>query len=130
MLSNHNLARSLSDAALGELHRQLDYKVKRRGGTLIRVDRWAPSSKRCSSCGAILEQLALSVRPRTCPICHSEHDRDINAARNLLTIGLGETEFTRGDLRVQDWPEPIRCARLNRESAQRPASGTDRSRVT
>ena len=131
MLSNHNLACSLSDAAFRDLHRQPDNKVKRRGGgTLIRVDSWAPSSKRCSSCEAVLEQLALSVRSWTCPICHSDHDRDINAARNLLTICLGETEFTRWDLRVQDWPEPIRCARLNRESAQRPASGMDHSRVT
>lgn len=99
MLKNHKLARSLSDAAMSELHRQISYKVTRRGGTVIRVDRWAPTSKVCSSCGHCMEQMALSVRFWTCPACASEHDRDVNAALNLLALGRGTALDARGDRR-------------------------------
>lgn len=99
MLKNHKLARSLSDAAMSELHRQIDYKVARRGGTVIRVDQWAPTSKVCSGCGYRMDQMPLSVRSWTCTECASEHDRDVNAARNLLALGRGAAEVTRGDKR-------------------------------
>jgi putative transposase len=125
MLSNHHLARSLSNASLGELHRQIDYKVKQRGGTVIRVDQWEPTSKRCSNptCGAVTDTLPLSVRSWICPSCGSEHDRDVNSARNMLAIGLGTAEFTRGDWRVRERVTPYRYARWNRESTQSPAGG-------
>jgi putative transposase len=89
LLKNHNLARSLSDAAMSELHRQINYKVARRGGTVIRVDRWAPTSKVCSGCGHRRGEMPLSVRSWTCPDCGSEHDRDVNAAKNVLALGRG-----------------------------------------
>jgi len=98
MVKNHHLARSLSDAAMAELHRQIDYKVARRGGTVIRVDRWAPTSKVCSGCGHRRGEMPLSVRSWTCPECGSEHDRDVNAARNVLALGRG-TASMRGDER-------------------------------
>jgi putative transposase len=98
MLKNHSLARSLSDAAMSELHRQIQYKAARRGGTVIRVDRWAPTSKVCSGCGHHVGEMPLSVRSWTCTECGSEHDRDVNAARNLLALGRG-TALTRGDKR-------------------------------
>jgi putative transposase len=98
LLKNHNLARSLSDAAMSELHRQINYKVARRGGTAIRVDRWAPTSKVCSGCGHRTGDMPLSVRSWTCPGCGSEHDRDVNAARNVLALGRG-TASMRGDER-------------------------------
>ena len=87
MLKNHNIARSLSDAAMSELHRQINYKVARRGGTVIRVDRWAPTSKVCSGCGHRRDDMPLSVRSWTCAECGSEHDRDVNAAKNVLALG-------------------------------------------
>jgi putative transposase len=89
MVKNHNLARSLNDAAMSELHRQIGYKVARRGGTVIRVDRWAPTSKVCSGCGHRRDDMPLSVRSWTCPECGSEHDRDVNAAKNVLALGRG-----------------------------------------
>ena len=125
MFANHALARALSNASMSELHRQIDYKVQQRGGTVILVDPWEPTSKRCSNrgCGAVLDTLPLSVRSWICPSCGTPHDRDVNAARNILAVGLGKPEFTRGDWRVQERVTPFRCARLNRESTQSPASG-------
>jgi putative transposase len=88
MTRNRRLALSLADGALAELHRQLEYKSAWYGRTFVRVGRFFPSTKRCSTCGHVLEQLALSAREWTCPECGSAHDRDINAARNLLAEGL------------------------------------------
>lgn len=88
MLRNRRLARALSDAALGEVRRMLAYKAEWHGRELVVVDRWYPSSKTCSGCGHVLESLALSVREWTCPACGAIHDRDRNAALNLLREGL------------------------------------------
>jgi putative transposase len=89
MLKNRKLARSLADAAMSELHRQIDYKVARRGGTVVRVSQWAPTSKTCSACGHCAEELPLSIRSWTCAECGAKLDRDINAARNILNLGRG-----------------------------------------
>jgi putative transposase len=97
MLKNHTFARALADASLGELHKQIQYKAARRGGTVIRVGRFEPTSKVCSDCGHYMSSMLLSVRSWTCPGCGSEHDRDVNAARNVLAIARGAGEFTRGD---------------------------------
>ena len=87
MVKNHSLAQSISDAAWSELIRQLDYKCKWYGRTLVKIDRWFPSSKRCGNCGHIVESLPLDIREWDCPKCGAHHDRDINAARNLLAAG-------------------------------------------
>ena len=87
MVRNHKLAFSTSDAAWGEVVRQLDYKCKWYGRTLVKINQWFPSSKRCGSCGCIVESLPLNVREWDCPNCGVHHDRDINAARNLLAVG-------------------------------------------
>ncbi|PWR10679.1 transposase [Micromonospora sicca] len=89
MLQNHSLARAISDAAWSELRGMLEYKAQWYGRTVITVDRWFPSSKLCSACGALQQSLPLSVRQWTCP-CGAVHDRDINAARNILAAGLAE----------------------------------------
>ena len=85
MLKNHHLARSLSDAALGEIHRQLRYKMKWAGGEILEADRFYPSSKRCSKCGHVKSELSLSERTYHCenPECGQVIDRDLNAALNL-----------------------------------------------
>lgn len=87
MVKNRKLARSISDAAWGEFVRQLDYKSKWYGRNLVKIDRWFPSSKRCSSCGHIVEKLPLNIREWDCPSCGSHHDRDINASINILAAG-------------------------------------------
>jgi putative transposase len=90
LIRNHTLAKAISDAGWGELVRQLEYKAAWYGRTLVQIDRWYPSSKRCHACGYIYEALTLDVRQWTCPNpqCGMRHDRDINAARNILAVGL------------------------------------------
>jgi putative transposase len=88
MVKNHKLARAISDANWGELVRQLTYKAEWYGRDLIKIDRWFPSSKRCSSCGHITEKMPLNVREWDCPQCGTHHDRDINASINILAAGL------------------------------------------
>jgi putative transposase len=88
MVKNRNLALSISDASWGELVRQLEYKCDWYGRTLVKIDRWFPSSKRCAECGHIVEKLPLNVREWECPKCGTPHDRDINAANNILAAGL------------------------------------------
>jgi putative transposase len=88
MLKNHKLANAISDASWGELIRQLTYKCEWYGRELIKIDRWFPSSKRCGSCGHVVDKLPLNIREWECGVCHTKHDRDINASRNILAAGL------------------------------------------
>ncbi|NMG56225.1 IS200/IS605 family element RNA-guided endonuclease TnpB [Aromatoleum aromaticum] len=88
MQKNRHLAKSISDASWSEFVRQLEYKAQWYGRTLVGIDRWYPSSKRCSDCGHTVSKLALNVREWVCPECGTIHDRDINAARNVLAAGL------------------------------------------
>jgi putative transposase len=87
MLGNHSLARAIGDAAWSELRRMLQYKCAWYGRDLVVVNRWLPSSKSCSTCGHLTDQLALSVRNWPCQRCGSWHDRDVNAAKNILAAG-------------------------------------------
>jgi putative transposase len=86
MLKNHKLAGALSDASLGEILRQLGYKSKWCGVDLRRADRFYPSSKQCSKCGAVKEALSLRERTYTCECCGLSIDRDLNAALNLKNL--------------------------------------------
>ena len=88
MVRNHKLALSISDASWGELIRQLAYKCEWYGRELVKIDRWFPSSKRCGSCGHVVDKLPLNVREWECPKCGANHDRDINASKNILAAGL------------------------------------------
>jgi putative transposase len=90
MLCNHRLARAISDAAWSELRSMLEYKAAWYGRTVVAVDRWYPSSKTCSTCGRINPTMPLATRSWTCPGCGTTHDRDVNAARNILAAGLAE----------------------------------------
>ena len=86
MMKNCRLARKIGEACWGEICRQLVYKTELAGGTLVRMDRWYPSTKTCSTCGHKLDELPLSVRCWTCPACGVEHDRDVNAALNMKHV--------------------------------------------
>jgi putative transposase len=88
MVKNHKLALAISDSGWSELIRQLDYKCRWYGRTLVAIDRWFPSSKRCSSCGHIVDKMPLNIREWTCPKCGCNHDRDVNASKNILAAGL------------------------------------------
>ena len=88
MVRNRKLARVISDAGWGELFRQLEYKSTWYGRDFVKIDRFHPSSKTCACCGHVLDRLPLGVRHWTCPACKAEHDRDVNAAKNILAAGL------------------------------------------
>ena len=90
MVKNHSLARAISDAAWRELRSMLEYKTAWYGRNLVVVDRWFPSSKLCSTCGTLQERMPLNVRTWTCD-CGTTHDRDVNAARNILAAGRAVT---------------------------------------
>ncbi|MFC8616193.1 RNA-guided endonuclease InsQ/TnpB family protein [Micromonospora purpureochromogenes] len=108
MLRNHTLARAISDAAWSALRYMIEYKAAWYGRQVIVVDRWYPSSKTCSACGWLNKDVPLAVRTWTCPDCGAVHDRDVNAARNILAAGLAERRNACGadvgpqDIRVRE----------------------------
>ncbi|MEV4077453.1 RNA-guided endonuclease InsQ/TnpB family protein [Nonomuraea fuscirosea] len=88
-LARTKLAKSVHDAGWGQFTAMLAYKAARYGRTLVRIDRWFPSSKLCSACGSVTESMPLNARSWTCP-CGAAHDRDVNAAINILAAGRAE----------------------------------------
>jgi putative transposase len=123
MVRNRQLARAISDCGWGEFRRQLAYKCERYGRELVVIDRWYPSSKTCSACGHLLAELSLSTRTWQCPSCRARHDRDVNAAKNILAAGRAVTRGSPGDA----------CGvgvRLQGTSLQRPAVKQEPQPVT
>ena len=88
MIRNPTLAKHIADASWGEFVRQLAYKAEWAGRSMVAIDQFFASSKRCSCCGYTLSKLPLSVRDWECPECGTHHDRDHNAAKNILAAGL------------------------------------------
>ena len=86
LLKNHHIAKQLADAGLGEFLRQLEYKAEWYGSKVVEADPFFPSTKRCSSCGAVKDEMPLSERTYKCESCGFEADRDLNAALNLKTV--------------------------------------------
>lgn len=107
MLRNHRLAESIAEMNFGEFRRMLEYKAKWYNRKIVFVDKFYPSSKTCSHCGYKYKDLTLSIREWTCPECGTTHDRDVNAAVNILhegmrIIGSSTTEFTLVDYPPMD----------------------------
>jgi putative transposase len=88
MIRNPKLSKAIADAGWGELVRQLQYKGEWAGRSIVAIDPYFPSSKRCSCCGFTMKKMSLDVRQWVCPECGESHDRDINAARNIKAAGL------------------------------------------
>jgi putative transposase len=88
MAKHPTLAKAIHDVGWGEFGRQLEYKAAWYGRTLVKIDKWYPSSKRRHACGHVLDSLSLDIRRWTCPACGGVHDRDVNAAKNILAVGL------------------------------------------
>jgi putative transposase len=97
MVRNRSLASAISRTGWAEFRRQLEYKAQRYGRTVLVADRWFPSSKTCSACEFLLASLDLGTRRWACPKCGTRHDRDINAAKNILAAGLAAVAQTGGD---------------------------------
>ena len=117
MVKNHNLAKAITNVSFGEFNRQIEYKAQMYGKQIYRVDRFFPSSKTCSNCGCVQEKMPLYVREWTCPDCGAHHDRDINAATNLLRQAM--PEVTRGErlaLVISEISDVTKLDSLNRES--------------
>ncbi|KAA9380788.1 IS200/IS605 family element transposase accessory protein TnpB [Microbispora cellulosiformans] len=89
LVRTHTLARAISDASWRELRSMLEYKARWYGRELVVIDRWFPSSKVCSACGALQKSMPLNIRAWECA-CGAVHDRDANAAKNILAAGLAE----------------------------------------
>ena len=124
MVKNHHLARSLSDAALGEFRRQLEYKTARTGAVLRVVDRRFPSSKTCSNCGVVKAKLSLGERVFNCDDCGASMDRDLNAAINIRVAGSApETLNAHGGTVRRGSPSghvalvPVKCEPSRRKRA-------------
>ena len=97
MLANGCLARSIADVGMYEFRWQLEYKAAMQGARIVVADRWFPSSKSCSCCGHVVEDLPLSVREWICPACGSLHDRDHNAAMNLKNLAASSAVSACGE---------------------------------
>lgn len=103
MVKNHHLAKSISDASWGSFIAMLTYKAEWNGKKAVKVDRYFPSSQTCNVCGHINKQIKdLSVRDWECPVCHTNHNRDVNAAINILNFGFnnisaGTVDYTDGE---------------------------------
>lgn len=112
MLKNRKLSQAISDVSFGEFFRQMDYKCKWYGKNLIKIDRFEPSSKTCSSCGHLKEDLTLGDREWTCLYCGINHDRDVNASINIRDFGL--KKYSRQGMSG----EPVESRRLRRAKKQ------------
>ena len=104
MQRNHHLAQAVGDASFGTFLTMLEYKCRWYGVNLIKIDRFAPSSKTCGKCGYVYKGLKLSERSWTCPECGTRHDRDFNAACNIKEFGLKALPSERGDVKPVDCP--------------------------
>lgn len=104
MQRNHHLAQAVGDASFGMSLTLLEYKCKWYGVNLIKIDRFAPSSKTCGKCGHVYKGLKLSERSWTCPECGTRHDRDFNAACNIKEFGLKALPTERGKVKPVDCP--------------------------
>lgn len=87
MLKNRSLAKAISNVGWSQITTMLGYKAEWYGRDFVQIDKWYPSSKRCHACGHISDAMPLTVRHWDCPICQAHHDRDLNAAKNILKAG-------------------------------------------
>ncbi|OLT13987.1 transposase [Actinomadura sp. CNU-125] len=124
MVKNHSLARAISDAGWRELRVMLEYKAGWYGREFVVIDRWFPSTKTCSKCGTLQKDMPLNVREWECGGCGARHDRDVNAARNIVAAGLAVSACGAG---VRPQRESSRTGRsATKQETQRATAGLPR----
>ena len=130
MVKNRQLAKAIMDASFGEFRRKLEYKTARTGAALHVVDRWYPSSKTCSACGAVKAKLSLAERVYRCDGCGLSIDRDLNAAINIKvagsapeTVNVHRGTVRRNDLYGHATQDPLKCEPSKRPGAVRLGAG-------
>ena len=113
MVRNRRVAKAIADCGWRTFRAMLGYKAARYGRRVIVIDRWFPSSKTCSACGHVLAELGLKIRAWQCPSCGTRHDRDVNAAKNILAAGLAVAGGIPGHACGADvrHPDPPGCGR-------------------
>jgi putative transposase len=120
MMRNHCLAKSIGDAAWGELIRQLEYKSNWYGRTFYQIDKFFPSSKTCNNCQFVLNDLPLAVREWDCPNCLQHNDRDENAALNIRDKGVKDLDISgfgmQSDTKQKCGEAPAVAGSLKREA--------------
>ncbi|MCA2934699.1 MAG: transposase, partial [Microcystis sp. M015S1] len=121
LVKNPKLSQAISDVSWGEITRQLAYKCRWYGRNYIEIDRWFPSSKRCSNCGYIAEKMPLNVREWDCPDCGTHHDRDVNASKNILAAGLA-VSVCRATIRPEQSKSGAAGAKPRKGKKQKPKS--------
>ncbi len=111
---NHNLAKAISDVGWGIFVNFIDYKLQQKGGLLVEIDRWFPSSKTCSNCLYQMSEMPLDIREWTCPNCGMHHDRDENASKNIRAEGIRQlsvlgtrTAAEGGEVRLKGGRKPV-----------------------
>ena len=112
LVKNGKLSKAISDVSWSEFVSQLEYKANWYGRDLVKMDKWYPSRKRCFACGHVLDSFPLDVRQWICPACGVHHDRDLNAAKNIVAAGLA----------VLACGESIRPGRVLSRSSKTPRS--------
>jgi putative transposase len=120
MMKNHHLAKAVADVSMGELHRQLTYKAEWAGSKVVQADRFYPSTKTCSVCGAVKESMSLSERTFKCESCGASLNRDLNAAINLAVLADMQSDRINARRGVKDSEKSERKAR--KRSAKLPKS--------
>lgn len=119
MMQHPTLAKAIADVGWGEFVRQLEYKAAWYGRTVIKIDRFYPSSKTCSCCGHVLDSLDLDVREWDCPACGAHHDRDLNAARSVLAEGLRQSAEEHA---AAAWGGPVRANLYGNQGSHEPVN--------
>lgn len=111
MVRNHKLAKAISEVGWGIFVNFLDYKLQQKGGLLVEIDRWYPSSKTCSNCLYQMSDMPLDIREWTCPSCGTHHDRDENAAKNIRAEGIRQILVSGTGTTAEGGEVSLKCGR-------------------
>ena len=105
-------------------------RAQRTGARLVAIDRWSPSSKTCSACGAVKADMTLAIREWDCPECGTHHDRDINAAKNIKALGIQmlKAGIPAKEIKHTGRMNPVKCKSVSASAESTPGAGETEAR--